>query len=121
MSTISEVMKEMNQIVLELKILNEKARQLRNRKKELESQVIQYLEDTETPGLKYHDLIVLKAETTSKKPKNKKDKDSDLINTLHELGISDTKKATEAIKKALSGQEEVVTKLKFKTNVPEIF
>jgi len=121
MSSISEVMKEMNQIVLELKLLNEKVRQLRSRKKELETKVIEYLEETETPGLKYHDLIVLKAESTSKKPKTKKDKDNALVNTLQELGIADTKKAVDAVKKALSGQEEVITKLKFKTSVPEIF
>ena len=120
-SAIAETMKEMKEIVAELKNVNARAKQLRDRKKELEASIIEYLEETETPGLKYHDFVILKAETTSKKAKSKKEKEESLSEALQALGISDVKKAKEVIDKALSSESSSVTKLKVKQSIPEVF
>jgi transposase len=68
-AAIAEVMKEMKEIVSELKKVNSRAKQLRDRKKELEGSIMEYIEETGSPGIKYQDLIILKSEINELKNK----------------------------------------------------
>jgi hypothetical protein len=118
--SIAEYMKELKEIVAELKNLGKRGKELRNRKKELENIISEYLDDSDTPGLKYKELIVVKYESKTRSKKKKVEKQESLINVLQNLGISDTKKASEMIQTALNGELNTTTKLKVKQTLPEI-
>jgi len=114
-------MRELKEIVSELKSISVKAKELRSKKKELESRIMDYLEETEAPGLRYKDLVVLKSETTIHAKKKKKDKEDGMIKVLEDLGVEDPKKALDQLKNAMVGEEKNETKLKIKNTVPELF
>jgi len=120
-SVAASDMRELKEIVAELKIINAKAKELRGKKKDLESRIMEYLEETEAPGLRYKDLVVLKSETTIHSRKKKKDKEEGMIKVLEDLGVDDPKKALDQLKNAMVGEEKSETKLKIKNTVPEIF
>lgn len=121
MSHVAEDMKELSKIVSELKITNTKAKELRTHKKELESKILEYLESTDQPGLKYHELVVLKSESTIHTRLKKKEKQDSIIKILEENGVEDAEKLYEAVSKAGIGEAQTKAKLKVKTVLPEIF
>jgi len=118
---VSESMKELSKLVLELKTMNAKAKDLRSRKKELEANILEYLESSEQPGIKYKELIVLKTETTTHTRLKKKEKQDNMIKVLEENGVEDAQKVYETIAKSLLGEEQTKSKLKVKMSVPEVF
>lgn len=113
-------MKELTTIVAELKLTNMKARDLRTRKKELESRILTYLDETDAPGLRYKELVVLRSDSTTHARKNKKDKEESIVKVLEDMGIDDPKKAYEQITQAMIGEAKQVTKLRVKQTIPEL-
>ncbi len=121
MAHIQENMKELNTIVAELKVINAKAKELRARKKELDVKILEYLETTNTPGLKYHELVVLKSESTTRTRLKKKEKQENMIKVLEDSGVEDAEKIYKAIIEATVGEESTKPKLRVKNVLPEIF
>lgn len=119
-STTKAYMAELKDIVAELKEVTVRARTLRKRQKELESQVMEYVEENELPGIKYDNLVFLRDETTRRSLKTKKEKEDCVIEELEKLGISDSRKAYESISRAMQGEERTFTKAKIKITVPEL-
>lgn len=121
MSHIREDMSELQQIVAELKIINAKAKELRNRKKEIEAQILIYLDESDTPGIKFNELIVKRAERVSHIRLKKKEKQENVIKTLEESGVEDAEEVYKAILAAGLGEQETKSKLSIKITVPELF
>ena len=113
-------MAELRDVMAELKEVNTRAKLLRKRHKELEEQIMEYIEENELPGIKFDTLIVRKAETVRHAPKSKKDKEDSIVETLEQLGISDAKKACESILRAMQGEALKVTKARINITVPEL-
>jgi seryl-tRNA synthetase len=118
---IANDMKEMKALINEIKKVTEHLKELRLRKREIENNILQYLEENEQPGVKYQELVVLKNEKTTFTKKKSKEKESDIIRILEENGITDGKKVYQLIGQASKGEEVPVTKLRIKESVPDLF
>jgi predicted transcriptional regulator len=118
---IANDMKELKAIMAEIKKITDNLKTLRNRKKELENNILNYLEANEQPGVKYQELIVLRNERTTYTRKKPKEKESEIVRILEENGISDPKKVYHMIGQASKGEEVQVNKLRIKQSVPDLF
>jgi hypothetical protein len=115
MSTaIQDQMQEMNSIVNELKIVNARAKELRERKKTLEKAILDWLVVNDRPGCMFKELIVLRKEATTHSRMKKKEKQERILTVLEDNGINDADKLLESINKAMTGDEQTETKLSFK-------
>jgi hypothetical protein len=121
MSVVKEQMAELAGLLVELKLINSKSKELRNRKKELETNILGYLESTDSPGLKFKELVVLKKETTTHTRKKKKEREDSVIEILENAGVGNPKKLYTDILAAAIGEEKTSSKLSVKTTIPEIF
>lgn len=120
-NTVASHMAELKDIVSQVKQLNHQLKDLRDRKKILESKILEYLESTDAPGLKFQELIVMKSDSTTHTRKKKKDKEESVIQALESNGVTDSKKVYDDITRALVGEQKQVTKLRVKQSIPEIF
>lgn len=118
---IANDMKELKAIMAETKKITETLKELRDRKKTLESNILQYLEDNQQPGVKFQELIVLRNEKTTFTKKKSKDKEQAIVRILEENGVSDARGVYKAIGEAGKGEEIAVTKLKVKQSIPDLF
>jgi hypothetical protein len=117
MATATEIrsnMKELKDINTEIKRLNIILKGYRDRKKELEETIIEYLDRTGQPGIKYEDLIVLAGEKKARDRKKKEEKEFDVLTLLEERGIRDSRNLYNDILEAMKGEEKVVSSLKIK-------
>jgi hypothetical protein len=117
MATATEIrsnMKELKDINTEIKRLNIVLKGYRDRKKELEENIIEYLDRTGQPGIKYEDLIVLAGEKKARDRKKKEEKELDVLTLLEERGIRDSRNLYNDILEAMKGEEKVVSSLKIK-------
>lgn len=117
MATATEIrsnMKELKDINTEIKRLNIILKGYRDRKKELEETIIEYLDRTGQPGIKYEDLIVLAGEKKARDRKKKEEKELDVLTLLEERGIRDSRNLYNDILEAMKGEEKVVSSLKIK-------
>lgn len=117
MATATEIrsnMKELKDINTEIKRLNILLKGHRDRKKELEENIIEYLDRTGQPGIKYEDLIVLAGEKKARDRKKKEEKELDVLTLLEERGIRDSRTLYNDIIEAMKGEEKVVSSLKIK-------
>lgn len=118
--TTKAYMCELRDVIAELKTLNNRAKLLRERKKELLTQVLEYVEYNELPGIQYQDLQVLKVETTTHTRKKKKEKEQSIIEVLEKLNISDTKSALSELNNAMIGEEKQSNTLRVKSVIPQL-
>jgi hypothetical protein len=107
-------LKELKNVVSEIKRLNIESKLLRLKKKEIEDRIMDYLQEVDQPGVKYGELIVLSKERTTRKKLNKKEKEANALQVLEELGVTDTRKAFTDILDSMKGEETVVTSLQIK-------
>lgn len=108
---ISDVV-EIKQIVTELKNLSMQQKQLREQKTKLESKIMDYLKQTDLPGIKYQGITILAEEKKRNKRKKKKEKDTDCLTTLQGMGINNAQEVYDAVLKSMKGEEEIITKIK---------
>jgi hypothetical protein len=111
---VCSALEEIYKISLEIKEANKKLKSLRDRKKELEQDVINYLEETDQPAVKYKNIVVISDQGEKRKRKKKKDKETDCIKTLKALGVNNPKDAFEKILESMRGEKTSITKLKLK-------
>jgi hypothetical protein len=117
MATATEIrsnMKELKDINTEIKRLNYLLKGYRERKKELEETIIEYLERTGQPGIKYEDLIVLAGEKKARDRKKKEEKEYDVLTLLEQNGVRNSRGLYNDILEAMKGEEKVVSSLKIK-------
>lgn len=114
MSGIKSNFNELNQINTEIKRISEVLRRLRARAKEVEQNILQYLESKEQEGVKYDGTVVLVESKTKRVSKKKKEVEEDSINVLREHGIENPERVLQEILEARRGEAVQNQKLKIK-------
>lgn len=117
MATATQIraeMKELKNINLEIKRLSVGLKGLRDRKKELEESILEYLDRTGQPGIKYEDLIVLAGEKKGREKKSKDEKELDVLTILEHHGVGESRNVYKDIMNALKGEQKTAPSLKIK-------
>ncbi len=105
---------ELKSIQNELTTLRKRSAGLRQRGKQIEKEIKDYLDAKDQPGLKYKGIAIVKETKAKHKPKKKADQKADAIYVLEQNGIEDPEKVLEEILTARKGSPTEQTKLKFK-------
>ena len=117
MATATQIrseMKELKEVNTEIKRLAISLKNLRERKKGLEDDIIEYLERTGQPGIKYEDLIVLAGEKKCREKKKKEEKELDVLTILEDKGIRNSRETYLEILEAMRGEQKIAPSLKIK-------
>jgi hypothetical protein len=117
MATATQIrseMKELKEVNTEIKRLAISLKMLRDRKKGLEDDIIEYLERTGQPGIKYEDLIVLAGEKKCREKKKKEEKELDVLTILEDKGIRNSRETYLEILEAMRGEQKIAPSLKIK-------
>jgi ABC-type uncharacterized transport system fused permease/ATPase subunit len=114
MSAIQNYISELKSLYTELKRLNKAAHLIRQRIKDVEKNVIEYLKEKEQPGVKYQDMAIIIENKTKRVNKSKKDIEEDSLKILEENGINNAKEVLDEIIRARKGEEIDNEKIKIK-------
>jgi hypothetical protein len=117
MATATQIrseMKELKEVNTEIKRLAISLKMLRERKKGLEDDIIEYLNRTGQPGIKYEDLIVLAGEKKCRDKKKKEEKELDVLTILEDKGIRNSRETYLEILEAMRGEQKIAPSLKIK-------
>jgi hypothetical protein len=114
MSAIQNYINELKNLSIELKRLNKASHAVRQRAKQVESDIINYLREKEQPGVKYQDMAIVVENKTKRINKSKKDIEEDSLRVLEDYGISNAKEVLDEILRARKGEEIENQKLKIK-------
>lgn len=113
-------LKELKNVIHEIKRKNVEMKLLRIKKKELEENIMEFLRLEEQPGVKFEDIVVLSKERTTCKKLKKTEKEENAIVVLENLGISNPKEALTSILDSMKGESIVVESLQFKESVRDL-
>ena len=119
-SSISECVKELKNINVEMSRLREQYRdqvkKLKPRKLQLENKIQTYLEENDKEGLKYGSTVILLTERKERREKPKKQNEKIEVSSqvLSRYGIENTKQAANELLEALRGRVYKVPCLKMK-------
>lgn len=102
-SFIKSLIDEINGIDKEIKTLKLRVKGLNSRRKTVEKQILEFLEQNEQPGVKYKNLAFYQETKARRKIKKKADKRNDCMNVLNSLGIQNSESAYRAIENAMRG------------------
>ena len=86
-SDIRGTLAELKEIAQEVHNLNKKLKELRERKKELEKSVVDYLEQNDKPGLRLDNIVFLATEKTARARKKKAEVLKDTADVLKKHGV----------------------------------
>lgn len=117
MATATQIrseMKELKEVNTEIKRLAISLKNLRERKKGLEEDIIEYLNRTGQPGIKYEDLIVLAGEKKCRDKKKKEEKELDVLTILEDRGVRNSRETYLEIIEAMRGEQKIAPSLKIK-------
>jgi hypothetical protein len=117
MATATQIrseMKELKEVNAEIKRLAISLKMLRDRKKGLEEDIIEYLDRTGQPGIKYEDLIVLAGEKKCRDKKKKEEKELDVLTILEDRGVRNSRETYLEILEAMRGEQKLAPSLKIK-------
>ena len=106
---------ELKEIDKEIKRLNEAIRPLRQRKKQLEANILQYMNSNkgkELTTIKVNDLEITAVEKTKHERMNKSEKESTAIQYLQQSGVPNPRKAYNDLQQMLKGAETTTKSLK---------
>ena len=87
--SIKSYIDELEQIQVEIKRNNTRNTMLRQRCKELEANISEYLSNKGQHGIKYNGKAVIIEQTEKRPVKKKKEKEADIISFLSKLGINE--------------------------------
>jgi len=113
MSTaIREDLMELSKIYEKLKKLNQDMKDLRERKKSIEENLLTYIQETEEVGLKCGSFIFFPKDKKIRKKLKKKEREEVAIQVLEDYGANNPKEAYTRMMDAIKGEEEVVPVIK---------
>lgn len=112
MSNVREDLKELSKIYENLKKFSAEIKELRDRKKEIETNLIDYLQQTEEVGLRYESFIFFPKDKKIRKKLKKKEREENSIKVLEDYGVDQAKEAYEKLMEAMKGEEETVPVIK---------
>jgi cell division septum initiation protein DivIVA len=112
--SIKSYVDELEQLHMEIKRNNARNKILRQRVKELEANIADYLAQKNQPGLKYKGRAIVVENKAGHTTKGKKEKESDIISFLEDLGVEDPKEAYIKLQDVQRGDLVEKQKIKFK-------
>ncbi len=116
-SRIKSDVTELKNIEKEIKRLNDLLKPLRNRKREIEEEVLKYMESTGEKGLsaiKMNDVEVVAVEKKVRERLKKDEKEQKAIQVLHQNGVVNARRAFKDLQEMMKGKECTEHKLKIK-------
>lgn len=115
--SIQAKISELHSLKQELSSIQKKASVMRKRMKQLELDIVAYLDSTNQPGIKYKGLAILKQEKQTSKIRPRKEQKENIINILYKSGIDNAEKVYDEIEKSKKGSPAEKKKLVIKNNV----
>jgi len=112
MSAVRDDLKELAKIYDTIKKLSNEIKELRERKKELESNLLDYLQEKQEVGLRYESFIFFPKDKKIRKKLKKKEREETAVRVLEEYGVNQPKEAYEKLMDSMKGEEEVVPVIK---------
>jgi len=103
-STLGEV-QQLKNINVEIKRLSGQLKNLREKKKMIESNILTYLDKTNKNGATAKDILVLAREKTVNTRKNEKAKSADISAILAHAGVNNVQETVSQVLGALKGEE----------------
>jgi hypothetical protein len=104
----------LQEIRKEIKLLNDKKRTLKEREKNLEQKIAEYLKAKEQPGVKHQGTAIILEEKEKCGNKKAKERDIDAINVLEKHGVNDPSKVLKELLQARKGDPVLKESLKIK-------
>jgi hypothetical protein len=118
LSKISTMIKEANKLTVEIQRLNRDIKQYRQRKKEIETQILLYMGNNAIPAMQYNDSTVILSETRmKKKPKKKEERIRDSLEIIRGWGVENPEELLQQLNDAKYGQDESVKVIKIRNNL----
>lgn len=111
--SIKQDMHELQSIRHEIKVLNGRRKSLREKEKDVEQRIQDYLRSKDQPGVKYNGTAIILENKEQRKVKKAKDRDRDALDILEEYGIENGQQVLQRILDARRGDPVPVSKLKF--------
>lgn len=112
--SIKSYLDELEQLHAEIKRNNIRNRMLRQRSKELEDNIKEYLSNKGQHGVKYKGRAIVMESKDHRPPKKKKEKEEDVVALLERLGIDDARDAYNKIMDVQKGEPIEQHKIKYK-------
>jgi hypothetical protein len=112
--SIQSSVKELDSIKAEIKRNNDANKVLRTRSKVIENDIKDYLGSKDQEGIKFKNRSFILEHSISHKRKGKKDKESETVRLLKNMGVSDTENAYKELLAVQRGDEIETTKLRVK-------
>ena len=113
--TTSALISEIKSLTDEIKRRSTALRELRKRKKNLESQLIEFLENNNQRGVTYKGELAIIKEQRSKSTRRLRKNEKTMLTKemLEKYGIQNTGKLAQDLVELMSGPKTLVTKLKY--------
>lgn len=105
---------ELKQINAEIKRNNITNKNLRQRAKELENNITEYLKTKDHPGIKYNGQAIILENKEQHLTKKKKDREKDVLSLLESFGIQNPEEAYKQLENVKKGEAIEKHKLRFK-------
>lgn len=105
---------ELQAIQKELKVLRQRGTALRNKVKEIEKEIDDYLISKDQPGLKYKGIAIIREDKTTRRIKKKDEQTTDAIDILEKHGVRSPEKVLTELLDSRRGSPTVKNKLKIK-------
>ena len=118
---IQSNMRELKAVNTELKRLRSELKVFTNKKKQIETNIKEYLYRNEQPGIKYQYIVVLASEKKKRERKTKEERNQDIASILESYGVRNTQDALLDISDALRGKETITLGLKIKEQNNNLF
>jgi hypothetical protein len=112
--SIQNEINELTQVNAEIKRLSLQLRTLRKRAKDIESNVIDFLQQKDQPGLKYQNKAIILETKEKRSTKKRSEQEADAINVLSKYDISEPDKVLKEILESRKGSSKEISKLKIK-------
>ena len=103
---------ELTEIDKEIKLLRKRVSKLTKRKKQCEQHVLEYLESTDSPGIRIGSTVIRPTTRTRRKTKKKADIYETIMNVMSQYGVD--YRAAEQIMEELKGSPTTNTYLAIK-------
>ena len=111
----SALISEINSLKVEIKRRSQALSKLRKRKKELESKLIQFLDNNNQRGVTYKGKLAIVKQQKSRSIRRLRKNEKALLakEMLEKYGIQNTGKLAQDLVELMSGPREMITKLKY--------
>ena len=112
MSNITEDVSELKSVTAELKRLRKSVKELTDLKKQCEARILEYLENTEQPGIKAQGITVVAAKKQKRAYQKQQTRLAKGAEMLQQLGVPDAQAVLAQLLESMRGPSEEQSSLK---------